>query len=170
MSDEKTDADVAFIRALAAILKESDLGEIEVEREYGENDELMVRLSRTGPAQAPAPAPSPYTPVPAAAPAASRPEPAAAAATEASTAPPDPADTPGMVPSPMVGTAYLSPEPGAPPFVAVGDTVTKGQTVIIIEAMKTMNQIPAPRDGTLRVMLVSDGDPVEFGMPLMVIE
>lgn len=167
MSDEKTDADVAFIRALAAILKESDLGEIEVEREYGENDELMVRLSRTGPAQAAAPAPSPYTPVPAAASAASRPEPAPV---PASTAPPDPADTPGMVPSPMVGTAYLSPEPGAPPFVAVGDTVTKGQTVIIIEAMKTMNQIPAPRDGTLRVMLVSDGDPVEFGMPLMVIE
>jgi len=165
MSNEKTDADVAFIRALATILKESDLGEIEVEREYGENDELMVRLSRSGPVQEVPAAQSYYTPVPGAAPAASRPEPVAS-----EMAPPDPADTPGMVPSPMVGTSYLSPEPGAPPFVAVGETVTKGQTVLIIEAMKTMNQIPAPRDGILRVMLVADGDPVEFGMPLMVIE
>lgn len=164
MSNDKTEADVAFIRALAAILKESDLGEIEVEREYGENDELLVRLSRTGSAPAPVAAPSP-APVAVAAPAA--PAPAAPAAPEAAA---DPASTPGMVPSPMVGTAYLSPEPGAAAFVAVGDTVTKGQTVLIIEAMKTMNQIPAPHDGTVRVILVGDGDPVEFGMPLMVIE
>jgi len=166
MSSDKTESDVAFIRALAAILKESDLGEIEVEREYGENDELLVRLSRQGPAPVVA-APAAYTPVPSAsaAPHATAPAPA-----PVETAPPDPANTPGMVPSPMVGTAYLAPEPGAPAFVAVGDTVTKGQTVLIIEAMKTMNQIPAPHDGTLRVMLVGDGDPVEFGMPLMVIE
>jgi len=166
MSSDKTDADVAFIRALAVILTESDLSEIEVEREYGENDEMLVRLSRQGTAPPPAPSPQ-YAPVPAAAPApaSQQPEP-----TASQSAPPDPADTPGMVPSPMVGTAYLSPEPGAAPFVTVGDTVTKGQTVLIIEAMKTMNQIPAPRDGTLRVMLVTDGDPVEFGMPLMVIE
>ncbi len=169
MSNDKTDSDVAFIRALAAILKESDLGEIEVEREYGENDELMVRLSRTGPAPAPvAVTPAHYTPVPAAAPA---PNTAAAPVPAASdSAPPDPASAPGMVPSPMVGTAYLAPEPGAPPFVEVGDTVTKGQTILIIEAMKTMNQIPAPHDGVLRAMLVGDRDPVEFGMPLMVIE
>ena len=149
---------------LAAILKESDLGEIEVEREYGENDELMVRLCRSGPA----PVAAPLAP-----PAASAPAPvaqAAAAQPAAETAAPDPANTPGAVPSPMVGTAYLSPEPGAAPFVTIGDTVTKGQTVLIIEAMKTMNQIAAPHDGTLRVMLVGDGDPVEFGMPLMVIE
>jgi len=166
MSSDKTESDVAFIRALAAILKESDLGEIEVEREYGENDELLVRLSRQGPAPVVA-APTAYTPVPSAgaAPHATAPAPA-----PVEIAPPDPANTPGMVPSPMVGTAYLAPEPGAPAFVAVGDTVTKGQTVLIIEAMKTMNQIPAPHDGTLRVMLVGDGDPVEFGMPLMVIE
>lgn len=167
MSSDKTESDVAFIRALAAILKESDLGEIEVEREYGENDELLVRLSRQGPV-APVAAPAPvYTPVPSAgiAPHATAPAPV-----PSETAPPDPANTPGMVPSPMVGTAYLSPEPGAPAFVSVGDTVAKGQTVLIIEAMKTMNQIPAPQDGTLRVMLVGDGDPVEFGMPLMVIE
>ncbi len=161
MNNDKTDADVAFIRALAAILKESDLGEIEVEREYGENDELLVRLSRSSPTPVAVHAPAPLA---VAAPAA--PAPAAASAAP----PPDPASNPGTVPSPMVGTAYLSPEPGAPPFVNIGDTVTKGQTVLIIEAMKTMNQIPAPHDGTLRVMLVSDGDPVEFGMPLMVIE
>lgn len=161
MNNDKTDADVAFIRALAAILKESDLGEIEVEREYGENDELLVRLSRSSPAPVAVHAPAPLA---VAAPAA--PAPAAASAAP----PPDPASNPGTVPSPMVGTAYLSPEPGAPSFVNIGDTVTKGQTVLIIEAMKTMNQIPAPHDGTLRVMLVSDGDPVEFGMPLMVIE
>ena len=165
MSRDKTDADVEFIRSLAAILKESDLGEIEVEREYGENDELMVRLSRSGPAPAAAPAPAPM---------ASAPQPAKAAAAAPAPAAPaptaDPASTPGAVPSPMVGTAYLSPEPGAPAFVTVGDKITKGQTVLIIEAMKTMNQIAAPHDGTLRVMLVGDGDPVEFGMPLMVIE
>lgn len=165
MSNDKTDADVAFIRALAAILKESDLGEIEVEREYGENDELLVRLSRQGPAPVAAPAPAPMAAAPAAQPASA---PAAAPASAAPAA--DPASTPGAVPSPMVGTAYLSPEPGAPAFVNIGDTVTKGQTVLIIEAMKTMNQIAAPHDGTVRVILVSDGDPVEFGMPLMVIE
>ncbi len=168
MSSDKTDSDVAFIRALAAILKDSDLGEIEVEREYGENDELMVRLSRTAPAMAAAPPAPAYAPAPAPAPAPSDPAPAAAPPAPAAAA--DPASAPGMVPSPMVGTAYLSPEPGAMPFVAVGDAVTKGQTVLIIEAMKTMNQIAAPHDGTLRTMLVADGDPVEFGMPLMVIE
>jgi len=166
MSSEKTDSDVAFIRALAAILKESDLGEIEVEREYGENDELLVRLSRTGPA--PAPAAPIYSPVPATM--AAAPQSAAPVAPAPESAANDPADSPGMMPSPMVGTAYLSPEPGAPPFAAVGASVTKGQTVLIIEAMKTMNQIPAPQDGVLRAMLVGDGDPVEFGMPLMIIE
>jgi len=170
MSNEKTDSDVAFIRALATILKESDLGEIEVEREYGENDELLVRLSRTGPAPVAVAAPiaaQAYTPVPSAAAPSAAPAPAAEAAPAPAS---DPANAPGMVPSPMVGTAYLAPEPGASAFVAIGDTVTKGQTVIIIEAMKTMNQIAAPHDGTLRTMLVSDGDPVEFGMPLMIIE
>lgn len=167
MSSDKTDSDVAFIRALAEILKESDLGEIEVDREYGENDELTVRLSRHGPAApiAAAPMVQSYAPVPAPA----APAPAAAAAPAANAAP-DPANTPGMVPSPMVGTAYLAPEPGASPFISVGDKVTKGQTVMIIEAMKTMNQIAAPHDGTLRTLLVADGEPVEFGMPLMIIE
>ena len=165
MSDDKTEGDVAFIRALAAILKESDLSEIDVKREYGEGDELKVRLSKDGPVRA-APPPPP-APAPSASPAQAASAPAPPAAETGS---PDPASAPGMVPSPMVGTAYLAPEPGAAPFVNVGDTVTQGQTILIIEAMKTMNQIPAPHDGTVRVVLVDDGDPVEFGMPLMVIE
>jgi acetyl-CoA carboxylase biotin carboxyl carrier protein len=89
--------------------------------------------------------------------------PVAAAAT-------DLAKHPGAVPSPMVGTAYLSPEPGAAPFVEVGSRVAQGQTIMIIEAMKTMNQIPAPRAGTVTQILVEDAQPVEFGQPLVVIE
>ncbi len=82
----------------------------------------------------------------------------------------DPAKHPGAVPSPMVGTAYLAPSPGARPFVDVGQTVKAGETLLIIEAMKTMNQIPAPRSGTVTQILVEDGQPVEFGEPLMIIE
>ena len=81
-----------------------------------------------------------------------------------------PADHPGAVPSPMVGTAYRAPEPGGQPFVEVGDTVREGQTLLIIEAMKTMNQIPAPRAGTVTQILVEDGQPVEYGEPLVIIE
>ncbi|HRK42503.1 MAG TPA: acetyl-CoA carboxylase biotin carboxyl carrier protein subunit, partial [Gemmobacter sp.] len=94
----------------------------------------------------------------------------AAAAPAAPAAPEDPAQHPGAVTSPMVGTAYLAAEPGATPFVAVGSTVAEGQTVLIIEAMKTMNHIPAPRAGTVKRILVSDGTPVEFGAPLLIIE
>jgi acetyl-CoA carboxylase biotin carboxyl carrier protein len=93
-----------------------------------------------------------------------RPAHAAPAATE------DPAQHPGAVTSPMVGTVYLSPEPGAAAFAPIGTTVTEGQTVLIIEAMKTMNHIPAPRAGTVRRMLVEDGSAVEYGAPLMIIE
>jgi acetyl-CoA carboxylase biotin carboxyl carrier protein len=100
----------------------------------------------------------------AAAPAAAAPAPAAAALPE------DPAQHPGAVTSPMVGTTYLSAEPGAAPFVTVGASVTEGQTVLIIEAMKTMNHIPAPRAGTVKRILVADGTPVEYGAPLMIIE
>jgi acetyl-CoA carboxylase biotin carboxyl carrier protein len=82
----------------------------------------------------------------------------------------DPAEDPGVVASPMVGTAYLQAEPGTPPFVKVGDSVTEGQTILIIEAMKTMNQIPAPRAGRVKRILVDDGAPVEFGAPLMILE
>ncbi|MEO0819318.1 MAG: acetyl-CoA carboxylase biotin carboxyl carrier protein [Pseudomonadota bacterium] len=160
-----TEADVAFIRALAEILREADLSEIEVEREYGEDDELKVRLSRQAAA-----APQPVAPMPVHAPAPLAPvaQPAPAPAAPA----PEPAEVggDGVVHSPMVGTAYLSPEPGSAAFVTVGDMVTEGQTLLIIEAMKTMNQIPAPRSGRLARILVANAEPVEFGAPLMLIE
>lgn len=163
MTKKPQDTDVAFIQALAELLRENDLTELQVMREYGENDSLDVRVSRAAPVAAPAPAPVTV----AAAPAAPVAAPAPAAAAPASD---DPAQLPGAVTSPMVGTAYLQPEPGAPAFVSVGTTVTEGQTLMIIEAMKTMNQIPAPHAGTVKRILVEDGAPVEFGAPLMVIE
>ena len=160
-----TDADVAFIRALAELLRETELTEIEVVRTYGEDDEVQVRLSRAA-AAAPvvqyAAAPAPAQASPASAPAAS----AAPAAAAAAAGP----DLSNALTSPMVGTAYLSSEPGAEPFVRVGDTVSEGQTVLIIEAMKTMNQIPSPRAGTIKSILVANAEPVEFGHPLMIIE
>lgn len=158
-----TDKDVAFIKALAELLRESDLSELEVDREYGEDDQLRVRLSRLViSASVPAPAPVSVS-VPTATPASA---PTPAQPTEAAAGP----DLSNAVTSPMVGTIYLSPEPGADPFVAIGDTVTEGQTLLIIEAMKTMNQIPSPRAGRVRTILVDNGEPVEFGEPLIIIE
>jgi acetyl-CoA carboxylase biotin carboxyl carrier protein len=101
-------------------------------------------------------------------PAGFQPAPAAASITPAAVA--DLAKHPGAVPSPMVGTAYWAPEPGAKPFIEVGTKVSAGQTLLIIEAMKTMNQIPSPRAGTVTQILVEDGQPVEFGEPLVIIE
>ncbi|MEM6972043.1 MAG: acetyl-CoA carboxylase biotin carboxyl carrier protein [Pseudomonadota bacterium] len=160
------DADVAFIRALAEVMREHDLAEVEVDREFGEDDELKVRLTRHG-----APVAPPLAVVAPAAPVA--PAQPLAAATAAVPAAPEAATTPtdaNAVTSPMVGTAYLSPEPGSDPFVAVGDEVTEGQTLLIIEAMKTMNQIPAPRAGRVTRVLVANAEPVEFGAPLIVVE
>lgn len=154
--------DIAFITALAALLRDSDLSEIEVKRDTGEEGELRVRLSRH--AAAPAPVAMSYAQAPAPAPAAPQPS------LVSSAAPEDPADHPGAVTSPMVGTIYVAPEPGAPAYVRVGDAVEAGQTLLIIEAMKTMNQIPAPRSGTVRRILIDDKQPVEFGAPLMIIE
>jgi acetyl-CoA carboxylase biotin carboxyl carrier protein len=164
MSKDRNEADVAFIQALAEVLAQNDLTEVEVKREYGENDKLNVRVSRakTVVAQMAAPVAAPAAP---AAPAS-----AAAPAASAAAAPSDPASHPGALTSPMVGTCYLSPEPGADPFVKVGDRVAEGQTVLIIEAMKTMNQIPAPKAGTVRRILVEDATPVEYGAPLLIIE
>ncbi|MBM2577602.1 acetyl-CoA carboxylase biotin carboxyl carrier protein [Jannaschia sp. Os4] len=161
----KRDDDVAFIEALARILADNDLGEIEVAREYGEDDSLEVRVSRQSAA-----APAPVAMAAPAAPQAAVPQavPSASAAT-APAAAEDPAQDPGAVTSPMVGTAYLAPEPGASNFVSVGDKVAEGQTILIVEAMKTMNQIPAPRAGTVKRILVADGDPVEFGAPLVIL-
>ncbi|PPQ20668.1 acetyl-CoA carboxylase biotin carboxyl carrier protein [Bradyrhizobium sp. AC87j1] len=146
--------DSALVRELALLLDETSLTEIEIERAG-----LRLRVARnvsvaaTMPMQmAAAPA---ALPVPAAAPAA---------------AGPDLSKHPGAVSSPMVGTAYWAPEPGAKPFIEVGSKVSVGQTLLIIEAMKTMNQIPSPRAGTVTQILVEDGQPVEYGEPLVIIE
>jgi acetyl-CoA carboxylase biotin carboxyl carrier protein len=156
MADRKSGIDQALIRDLANILKETDLTEIEVEQ-----DALRIRVSRNGNVMAPMPAYAmPAPPVAAfAAPAVAEAAPAAPAR--------DPKNT---MTSPMVGTVYLSPAPGARPFIEVGQAVKEGQTVLIIEAMKTMNQIPAPRSGKVVEIIVSDAHPVEFGEPLIVIE
>ncbi|MGY6709646.1 MAG: acetyl-CoA carboxylase biotin carboxyl carrier protein [Rhizobiaceae bacterium] len=156
MTNKKTAVDQQLIRDLALILDETNLTEIEVEQ-----DAMRIRVSRQssgGPVQ--------YAPQPAPAPAPSS-APAQAVAPAAETA----ADKArNAVPSPMVGTAYLAPSPGARPFIEVGQSVKEGQTLLIIEAMKTMNQIPSPRSGTVTAILCEDAQPVEFGEPLVVIE
>jgi acetyl-CoA carboxylase biotin carboxyl carrier protein len=164
MTKKSHDSDVAFIQALAELLRENDLTELEVKREYGEADRLNVRVSRGGTVQTyAAPAPAPAAPSAPAAPAAPAPAPAASGDE-------DPASHPGAVTSPMVGTVYMQSEPGQPAFVKPGDKVAEGDTLLIVEAMKTMNQIPAPRAGPVKRLLVEDGSPVEFGAPLMIIE
>ncbi len=149
----KSGVDQQLIRELAALLTETDLSEIEIE-----TDDLRVRVARnvtqnvTVPlAQAPVATPA-SAPVAAVAPSV-----------------PD-ASHPGIVSSPMVGTVYLSPEPGASPFIRIGQKINAGDTLIIVEAMKTMNHIPAPKGGTVVKILVEDGQPVEFGEPLAIIE
>ena len=165
MSKERShDGDVDFIRALAELLRENDLTELEVVREYGDNDSLNVRVSRQQQVVQTMAMPA-AAPVAAAAPAA-----APAAAAPVAAANDDPASHPGTVTSPMVGTAYLAAEPGAAPFVTVGQTVNEGDTILIIEAMKTMNQIPSPKSGKVQTIIVSDGSPVDFGAPLVIIE
>ena len=144
--------DSALIRELALLLDETSLTEIEIERAG-----LRVRVARN--ISIAASMPSTFAP-PVSGPAA-----AAAVAAVA-----DMAKHPGVVPSPMVGTAYWASEPGAKPFIEVGSKVSVGQTLLIIEAMKTMNQIPSTRAGTVTQILVEDGQPVEFGEPLVIIE
>ncbi len=139
------------IRELAKLLEETGLTEIEFER-----DGVSIRVARQTGATAPRTRAADVI--------------LAAPAAVAQPAPADPAQHPGAVASPMVGTAYLGPTPGARPFVEVGGQVKAGETLIIIEAMKTMNQIPAPRSGTVIQILVEDGQPVEYGEPLMIIE
>lgn len=160
MTKKSHDADVAFIKALAELLRENDLSELQVKRDYAEEGCLNVRVSRMSSVAAPVVVQTAAPPPVQAAPAAS------ALAAEST----DPAAHPGAVSSPMVGTVYLSPEPGSDPFVKIGDKITEGQTLLIIEAMKTMNQIPAPSSGTVKRLLVEDGAPVEFGAPLMIVE
>src|SRR5579871_3915793 len=154
-STEKfSNEDSALIRELALLLDETSLTEIEIERAG-----LRVRVARNIAIAAAVP-PQAATMLPA----------QAVAAPTAATPAADFANHPGAVPSPMVGTAYWSPEPGAKPFIEVGSKVSAGQTLLIIEAMKTMNQIPSPRAGTVTQILVEDGQPVEFGEPLVIIE
>ena len=163
MSKKNHDNDVAFIQALAELLRENDLTELEVMREYGSDDSLNVRVSRQQPMAAPVMAHAP-------APVAAAPVAAAPVVAEAATASDDPASHPGAVTSPMVGTVYMQAEPGTPAFVSVGAQVSEGDTLLIVEAMKTMNHIPAPKSGTVKRILVGDGDTVEYGAPLVIIE
>lgn len=143
--------DHKLIHELTRLLDETGLTEIEIER-----NGQRVRVARGAVVAAPAPlrasAPAPHP------------------LAESAAAPLDPAKHPGVVLSPMVGTAYISPEPGAKPFIEVGSKVKAGETLLIIEAMKTMNQIPAPHGGTVIQILFEDGQPVEFGEPLVIIE
>jgi acetyl-CoA carboxylase biotin carboxyl carrier protein len=142
--------DSALIRELALLLDETSLTEIEIERAG-----LRVRVARN--ISITAPMPTSF-------------QAAASAATTVPVDDTDPANHPGVVPSPMVGTVYWASEPGARPFIEVGSKVSIGQTLLIIEAMKTMNQIPSTRAGTVTHILVEDGQPVEFGEPLVIIE
>lgn len=148
MPEDAVDKDL--IRELADLLSETNLSEIEIEREG-----LRIRVARQNAVIATAPAPS-------------------HAAVQARAGPesgaPEASVHPGTVPSPMVGTVYVSPEPGADPFIKVGDTVSEGETLFIVEAMKVMNPISAPRSGIVRQILIEDGQPVEFGEPLAIIE
>lgn len=156
MSIKKTGVDQQLIRDLAGILNDTNLTEIEVEL-----GDLKLRVSRHAPAVHAIAAPAPVAALPAPAAAPQIAGPAAAPTAELSK---------NAVPSPMVGTAYLAPAPGAAAFIEIGQTVKEGQTLLIIEAMKTMNQIPSPRSGTVTAILVEDGQPVEYGMPLAIIE
>jgi acetyl-CoA carboxylase biotin carboxyl carrier protein len=147
----KFEMDTEFIRKLAKLLEETNLGEIEMA-----DGDRKIRVAR------PAAVPSPASPAPVAA--------APIAANSAVPATNDVSKHPGAVKSPMVGTAYLSPEPGKPVFVNIGDKITAGQTLLIIEAMKTFNPIKAPKAGTVAQVLIDNAQPVEFGQPLMIVE
>jgi acetyl-CoA carboxylase biotin carboxyl carrier protein len=149
----KTLVDRELIQELSKLLDETGLTEIEIEQ-----DGSRIRVARGGVA--------PATTMVMPAKAMTLPQPVG----ESSAAPLDPAKHPGVVNSPMVGTAYGAPEPGAKPFIEVGSKVKAGDTLLIVEAMKTMNQIPAPRGGTIIQILFDDGQPVEFGEPLVIIE
>ncbi|MCC6948735.1 MAG: acetyl-CoA carboxylase biotin carboxyl carrier protein [Bradyrhizobiaceae bacterium] len=152
MFRRKIEIDSELIAELTKLLESNNLTEIEVQR-----GDQRVRVARGGTVVA-----APVVTVPASA--------AAGAAASANSAASDISRHPGLVTSPMVGTAYRAPEPGAKPFVEEGTEVAEGQTLLIVEAMKTMNAIPAPRAGKVKQILVEDGQPVEFGEPLMILE
>ena len=162
MTKKNRDQDVEFIQSLAKLLNQNELTELEVSREYGETDKINVRVSKSGspqayqvatqqPSMAPAIAPMPQE-----------------ESSDQNIS--DPVSHPGAVTSPMVGTVYMQVEPGAEPFISVGSSVSEGDTLLIVEAMKTMNQIPSPKSGTVKRIFVEDGAAVEFGSPLVVVE
>ena len=165
MTKNNRDKDVQFIEALAVLLKEHDLNEVEVNREFGQDDSLTVRVARSSQVVATAPVNNPVIAAPVQE---SAPISGSTQSSEANSD--DPANHPGAVTSPMVGTVYMQPEPGAPAFISVGASISEGDTLLIVEAMKTMNQIPAPKSGIVKRILVEDGAAVEFGAPLAIIE
>ncbi len=158
MSTPKNKLDTGLVRELAAILREADLGEVEVE-----HDGLRIRVSKPA-------APVVQAAVAAPAPAAAAPAPAAAPAAGDTPAASAPAASDKAIKSPMVGTVYLSPEPGAKAFVSVGDKVKKGDTLLLVEAMKTFNPVEADKAGVVKEIYVSDAQPVEYGEALILIE
>ena len=156
MTKKNRDQDVEFIQSLAELLNQNELTELEVSREYGETDKINVRVSKVGP-----------TPVPYVAaqqmginptPNVSYPQQEGSADLDTN----DPVSHPGAVTSQMGGTVYMQAEPGAAPFISVGSTVSEGETLLIVEAMKTMNQIPSPKSGIVKRIFVEDGAAVEF--------
>ena len=162
MTKKNRDQDVEFIQSLAKLLNQNELTELEVSREYGETDKINVRVSKSGslqayqvatqqPSMAHAIAPMPQE-----------------ESSDQNIS--DPVSHPGAVTSPMVGTVYMQAEPGAEPFISVGSSVSEGDTLLIVEAMKTMNQIPSPKSGTVKRIFVEDGAAVEFGSPLVVVD
>ena len=162
MTKKNRDQDVEFIQSLAKLLNQNELTELEVSREYGETDKINVRVSKTG-------SPQVYQV------ASQHPNMAAAIAPMPQEGSSDqnindPVSHPGAVTSPMVGTVYMQAEQGAEPFISVGSSVSEGDTLLIVEAMKTMNQIPSPKSGTVKRIFVEDGAAVEFGSPLVVVE
>ncbi len=164
MTTQKRKDDIAFIEGLADLLERHDLSEIEVLRKYGADNSLNVRVSRTAstamvptaPIIQQVAAPTPQAPT--------------ASGSSNTTDASDPASHPGAVTCPMVGTVYMQAEPGAPAFISTGAQINEGDTLMIVEAMKTMNHIPAPKSGTIKRIFVEDGAAVEFGTPLVIIE
>ena len=162
MTKKNRDQDVEFIQSLAKLLNQNELTELEVSREYGETDKINVRVSKSGSPQAHQVATQQPSMAPAIAPMAQE------GSSDQNIN--DPVSHPGAVTSPMVGTVYMQAEPGAEPFISVGSSVSEGDTLLIVEAMKTMNQIPSPKSGTVKRIFVEDGAAVEFGSPLVVVD
>ena len=165
MTKKTRDQDIAFIQALADLLKSNELTELEVMREYGEDDTLNVRVSQV----------KNVAPQPIAAPVALTASQQSAPAAVSNAAPSvssseDPANHPGAVTSPMVGTVYMQAEPGAPAFITIGSKVNEGDTLLIVEAMKTMNHVPSTADGVVKEICIEDGYPVEFGQTIIILE